>query len=135
MIIRLVVPGEPQGKGRPRITRHGTYTPEKTKTYESYIQYLFTHTFKSDFEPLQGALRADIVAYYSIPKSASKRKQEAMREGIERPVKKPDADNVLKCVADALNEIAYHDDAQIVEASVKKYYADIPRVEVIIEEL
>ena len=53
-----------------------------------------------------------------------------MLKGNIRPTKKPDCDNVLKIVADSLNQIAYKDDSQIVETSVKKYYAEIPRVEV-----
>ena len=37
--VELEVLGQPQGKGRLRFTRNGhTYTPQKTKDYESQIQ-------------------------------------------------------------------------------------------------
>ena len=47
-----------------------------------------------------------------------------MRSGIIRPTKKPDFDNIAKIICDALNGIAYKDDASIVSAIVEKYYAD-----------
>lgn len=43
MKIELVIPGEPRGKGRPRIVRlkngrSGSYTPDKTVSYEELIR-------------------------------------------------------------------------------------------------
>jgi Holliday junction resolvase RusA-like endonuclease len=55
-----------------------------------------------------------------------------MESGELRPVKKPDMDNVLKVVADALNSVAYRDDTQIVDCQLRKFYDKQPRVEVII---
>ena len=51
------------------------------------------------------------------------------------PVKKPDCDNIAKIVLDALNKIAYKDDAQVAELSVKKRYAAAAKVFVHIEEI
>jgi Holliday junction resolvase RusA-like endonuclease len=76
-----------------------------------------------------------VAAYYSIPVSASRKKKAAMESGEIRPTKKPDADNILKVVADALNKIAYHDDAQVVDARVQKSYSRDPRLEVSIEDV
>ena len=68
----------------------------------------------------------------SIPTSKSKKfKQEAILGG-ERPAKKPDTDNIFKCITDALSGIAYKDDKQIVAATVNKWYAEVPRVEALI---
>ena len=53
-----------------------------------------------------------------------------MIKGNLNPIKKPDCDNVLKIIADSLNQIAYKDDAQIVESIVKKRYAEVPQTEV-----
>jgi len=36
--------------------------------------------------------------------------------------------------SDALNGLAYHDDSQIVSATVEKWYSTEPRVEVILME-
>ena len=47
-----------------------------------------------------------------------------MINGDILPTKKPDADNILKIIADALNGIAYADDKQVVTAEVQKLYAE-----------
>lgn len=75
-----------------------------------------------------------IVAYFPIPKSTSKKKRQLMLEGQIRPTKKPDFDNIGKIVCDALNTVAYHDDVQIVDAQVRKFYSEEPRVVVTIQE-
>ena len=75
-----------------------------------------------------------VSAYYPIPKSTSKVKKEKMLKGILLPDKKPDVDNVLKGICDALNTIAYDDDKQIVHMDIEKYYSEEPRTEVILKE-
>ncbi|HHD2713896.1 RusA family crossover junction endodeoxyribonuclease [Clostridium perfringens] len=74
--------------------------------------------------------KALIVAYYKIPKSYSKKRVQAIRDGLEKPIKKPDADNIAKIILDSLNGIAYKDDSQIIELSViKRYTEENERVE------
>ena len=50
---------------------------------------------------------------------------------------KPDIDNIAKSVLDGLNGTAWGDDTQVVEMSIKKYYAldDIEKLEITIEEI
>ena len=57
-----------------------------------------------------------------------------MEEGKIRPTKKPDFDNIGKIVCDSLNKRAYNDDAQVVDAQVRKFYSRNPRVVVTIQE-
>lgn len=78
------------------------------------------------------ALSIEVRAFMSIPSSKSKKFKQAAVLGIERPTKKPDVDNIFKCVTDAMSGIAYKDDKQIVAATVNKWYAEVPRVEVLI---
>ena len=84
---------------------------------------------------LQGPIKASIEAYYTIPKSKSKKIKEQMRKGILRPTKKPDLDNLAKALLDSINGIAYKDDAQVVELSMSKYYAESGFVKVMLEEI
>ena len=50
--------------------------------------------------------------------------------------KKPDADNIIKIIADALNGVAYNDYKQIFMCSCEKYYTDgEPFVCVYIQEI
>ena len=50
------------------------------------------------------------------------------------PTKKPDADNIAKVVCDALNGLAYKDDAQVIDLTVHKRFGD-PKVIVKIWEM
>ena len=81
---------------------------------------------------MEGEVCADITAYYSIPRSATKKRRALMEANEVRPTKKPDADNVSKIILDALNGLAYHDDSQVVELTVKKKFALYPRVDVVL---
>ncbi len=134
MIVTFIIEGEPQGKGRHRTTRTGhTYTPQKTLLYENWIKTCYLSRVGEKM--LQGPIKASIEAYYTIPKSKSKRVRERMLRQLERPTKKPDVDNIAKAILDSLNGIAYRDDSQIVELNMKKLYADMGFVKVTLEEL
>lgn len=132
-VVKFTVPGNPVGKARPRVTRSGhAYTPDKTVSYENMVKMCFIEKY-TDWVPVSGEAILRLNAYYPIPKSASRKKKIDMVIGEIRPTKKPDLDNVMKAIADALNGIAYVDDSQIVTAEVRKYYDDTPRVEVVID--
>lgn len=131
MVIRFTIPGEPKGKGRPRLGRSGhAYTPHDTAVYENLVKVCFKGEYP-EFPPIgpDTGITVRITAYYGIPKSTSKKKRLAMLLEHLRPLKKPDCDNIVKIVCDALNGIAYHDDAQIYELYFIKKYSDTPRVE------
>lgn len=134
MKVSFTIDGEPVGKARPRMnTRTGrAYTPDKTRIYEEYTKILYRSKVKHYFE---GYVRLTIKAFYGIARSDSKKIKEQKVNNTLRPSKKPDIDNVIKLIADSLNEIAYKDDTQIVEIEAMKYYSDNPRVEVTIEAL
>lgn len=131
---RIIVPGEPYGKGRPRFGNGHAYTPKKTADYEAKIKSEWLKQAKG-FKFSQGtALALEVKAYQQPPKSASKKLLAAMSANLVRPKKKPDFDNIAKIIGDALNQTAYHDDAQIVFASVAKYWGT-PRLEITITEI
>ena len=75
------------------------------------------------------------MAYFKIPASASKAAKARMLEDRLRPTKKPDVDNIIKIVLDALNNTAWHDDAQVTDVICEKHYGIIPRVEVTVPTL
>jgi len=91
--IHLTIPGEPKAKQRPKWFKHGTYTPEKTVSYESYIKELFATKYP-EFMPKETALTLHIYAGLFMPKSTSKKKVDMMKLGIIKPIKKPDVDNL-----------------------------------------
>lgn len=128
----FTVPGQPFGKQRPRVAGRIAYTPRETKAHEQQvIGAYFAQTDKRKF--LRPEIR--IKAFYGVPTSASKKRKAAMLAGQIRPQVKPDLDNVAKLVMDALDEIAYEDDKDVVFLSVEKFYSDDPRLEVEIREV
>ena len=129
------IPGQPIGQGRPKFsTINGhvrAYDPEKSRNYKAYVRLLATQAMKDrGFTMIEGPCVLSINAYFEVPKSKSKKFREAALNGLEYPTKKPDIDNIIKAIQDALNGLAYKDDALIVRLGVTKLYSEIPRVEV-----
>ena len=136
-MITFTVYGEPKGKGRPQFTRTGhAYTPERTKSYEAEIVASFRREHPGFVRWEKGVpLKVRIKAIYGIPVNDSKATRNAKLLGQKRPTKKPDADNVEKVILDALNGIAWRDDAQIVDIRTVKEYGWQPCVMVEIDEI
>ena len=133
------IPGAPQGKARPKVVRHGAfskaYTPEKTVNYEALVKLSYQQAAGGLFLGAGVPVRVRIDAYYDTPKSESKKKLRNMLAGLLFPTKKPDWDNIGKIICDALNGIAWKDDAQIVDGHVLKHYSEVPHTDVLIEEV
>lgn len=135
MEVKFIVLGEPKGKGRPMFNRNTGHavTPKDTVNYETLVRMEYANQCEDIKFPDKEMLDMRIKAFYSIPKSVSKKKRASMLAGELRPTKKPDMDNVIKIIADSLNQIAYRDDTQIVDCQVRKFYSENPRVEVTIK--
>lgn len=131
------IEGKIKGKGRPRFTNYGrfvkTYTPKETASYENLIKLQFKISCGDWYSELP--LKMKITAVHGIVKSASKKDRARMLDGELKPTKKPDADNIVKIICDALNGVAYKDDTQVVELEIKKVYGELEKVVVEIEEL
>lgn len=129
-MVRFVVYDKPTPKQRPRFSKKtGTvYTPPKTVNAEHMIRLSFLEQFKSSKIPLfekHEPLKLIVVCYLPKPKSVKRK----------FPTVKPDYDNLLKTITDALQGYAFTDDAQICEVVFKKAYDAVPRTEVIIEKV
>lgn len=130
---RLTIPGEPIAKGRPRLATVGgharAFTPAKTRRYEDIVrQYAVREWGRPMLDGVCICLHAEFVR--AIPASWSKRKRADALAGALHPIGRPDLDNCIKSVTDALNGVVYADDALICVASARKSYGDPPRVEV-----
>lgn len=130
MELTFSVPGEPRGKGRPRFSGNRAYTDSETKAFERKIADCY-QLFRGPVKwPEDAFFEVEVVAYLPIPKSVSKVQQARMEERAILPSRKPDADNVLKAVMDALNHIAYPDDSRVHKCSCAKFYGRDPRLEI-----
>lgn len=112
---KIFIPLTPMPAPRPRVTRNGTYNDPKYTNYKKAIGMLS----KSHFSVSDHPIAMHIIFYFAIPKSWSKQKKDNAIWHTSRP----DSDNLLKGVKDALNGIAYVDDAQVCYVSAKKQYS------------
>ena len=82
------------------------YTPKETVNYETFVKMLYLEKYAGE-KPFEGPVSMLISAFYQIPKSASKRRREAMARHHIPPTTRPDIDNIAKIIMDALAGVAY----------------------------
>lgn len=115
--------GDPVPYTAPKTARRrkrggGSYTafisPPQYVAWKKFVAQVVQGSW--DYEgPMKGPVCLTLKFYLKRPKS-SKRKV---------PDVKPDWDNLGKGVCDALkNDVLFHDDAQVVEGSIGKYYTN-----------
>lgn len=136
-IIRLIIPGRPIGKRSPRFVRRGkfvlTYNPQETDEGRWLL------SAREQFKPVmngalfQGPVEMHAVFYMPIPKSASKKKREAMIANEIKHIVKPDRSNLIKFAEDCLSGELWRDDSQIYTGMEQKRYAEEPRTILIIK--
>ena len=132
-MIVFTIPGTPVGKGRPRFARRGnlvtTFTPEKTASYENLVKVKAEEAMVGR-ELIAGAVAVTILLFITPPASWSNKKMlQALNHEI-LPTTKPDIDNVIKGIFDAMNEIVWNDDKQVVDVTFRKRYANSARATV-----
>lgn len=120
-VVIFGVYGRPVPKGRPRVTRHGTYTPKSTQVFESAIRAAWLEKGEKPFEDGE-ALEVMVNAYFSIPSGTPKSNREKLH--LTPYLKRGDIDNIIKAVLDALNGCAYKDDSAVVSVCGRKFYTD-----------
>ncbi len=137
-VIKLVINQVPQPQPRPRVTVRGKYAhayeSKKIRTYKKLVahKYRLEHAQKL---PTEKPLTVDVRFYRPIQKSISKIERQRRLTGQSWPTVKPDVDNYVKAILDALNGVAFKDDSQIVVLYARKIYSDNPRTEIEITEM
>lgn len=138
-MIQFTVYGDPVAQGRPRAstaTGHvRMYDPAKSRDYKDYVRLASREFAPSQL--LSGALGIEVIAYRPFTSVIRKslKKAAAAEKGELLPLTKPDADNYLKGITDALKNVMWADDSQVVDATVKKRYSERPRIEISIWEV
>ncbi len=123
-IIEFIIPGKLQAKQRPRMngaTRR-MYTKRETRIAEAFIREHFSSQFHTH-QPFRGPVSLEIEFYREPPVSWAKWRQRAAVDGLYMDDIGADLDNKVKTISDALNNIAYKDDRQIVSLCAKKTFA------------
>lgn len=117
MRVTFTIPGKPFGKQRHRVSfkQRRTFNAPANEAFERTVGEIALPHFP---RPIDGPVRLEIDATFIPAASWSKRKR---AEHLHRPhTQKPDTDNVAKAVMDGLNRIAWADDAQVAEITVRK---------------
>ena len=129
MKVKIIIPGKPTPKGRPRFSRKTgrTYTPSDTGRYEKLVRECYRDNYFFDKE----FIKIKVIAKFEIPQSYSKKKREEALSGKLFPTK-CDLDNIVKSITDWLNGKAYADDRYIYNIEAIKVYTD-GEPEVIVE--
>ena len=133
MTVSFVIPAKPAGKARPRLTGDIVYTPMKTKAYENFIKGCYIEQC-GDVNFGDKSISLDVKAYVPLITKFKKAERADALLGLIKPTAKPDADNILKVILDALNELAYDDDRYIYKVTVERIYSEEPRTEITISD-
>ena len=120
-LVTATIPGKPIAKGRPRLGRHGIYSPPSTHDAEERAGWLLRAACPV---PLEGPLEVRVSFCFHYPRSWSKAKRDAVEDGAQPwHLGRPDLDNLLKLILDAANRVLWRDDAQVVKIAATKIYA------------
>ena len=126
----LVYYGEPKPQARARSTsKNGGFFYDPSQNLKQWTLTQIISQMPPNFKPIEGSLEIKMRFYRSMPKSGSKKDKVLMELGVIRPSGRPDIDNFVKLVQDALNRTLYTDDSCIVSLDAQKFYSCKPRVE------
>lgn len=133
-MISYTIPGDPVGKGRPRMTRAGhAFTPAKTRNAEAYAKLIASQAMAG--RPLiTEPVGLSLMIRCAVPESWSGKKKALALAGEIRPGK-PDIDNIAKLIADSLNAVVLVDDKQVANLIATKLYDQQPGIDVVIAPL
>lgn len=128
--MNLTIETDPVGWQRPGRGKYGNrYTPDKTRNFQRMVQLAWSQRGK---RKLYGPLTANIMLVFRMPKSWPKKQKERL---AGKPMtSKPDVDNVAKSILDALNKLAWDDDAQVYKVFVTKVWGWEPCITVTVRE-
>lgn len=131
-MISFSVPGVPVAKGRPRAAFRGghatIYTPAKTREAENL--FAARAMAYAPETPLAGPISMTLRLIFPFPASMPKKRK---IDGMPH-VTKPDADNVIKSILDALQGVFFLDDKQVYALTVTKEYGPVPQTCVVITD-
>lgn len=141
--IRFTVPGIPvaQPRQRHRVIQSGgrafaaNYTPrnDPVNLFKASVQQAAQAVY--DGPPIDGPVLLSVIFVLPRPKGMVWKTRPMPRE---RHTKKPDAENILKALQDALVGLAFRDDSQVCDVHVEKWIAsghEQPHTGVLIEQI
>jgi Holliday junction resolvase RusA-like endonuclease len=139
VLIELHVAGKATTKQRPRFdprTRRA-YTPPSNIINENDVRSVWRDAGAPRIEGTP-PIEIELVILVVRPQGHFNSKGELNKKGLSMPYpsnKRPDVDNGLKLVMDALNSRAYHDDVQVCRAQITREWSDWAETIIRIKEM
>jgi len=127
--MRFTIYIDPQAKERPRFNPFSkqvtAYTPKKTTEFQEEVRRVVTLEFSKtrEFPIYPGGVPLEVNVDL-VFKRIGKFKPKKYGDGLQWKPTKPDFDNVVKAVLDALNGVLWEDDAQVVKSTTQTFYAE-----------
>lgn len=129
-VMTTFIHGDPKPKGRPRVTKHGTYTPPKTREWQNVVHAGVKAALPVE-PPMFPIERVAVwMLFYSTPPSGLSKQRRADALAGKRIPRTSDVDNLAKAVNDALNGVLFADDTQVVWLLSEKAHATVPGVRI-----
>ena len=116
--VSFFIPGPPIGKGRPRVTARGAFTPSKTREYEKHVRacgqaWILT---RKDWQS-----ECPSYDWFALVMTIS------FAQG-----RRPDVDNVIKSIMDGLEKVIWKNDSTVAPI-VKQIDLNSPTPGVLVE--
>lgn len=127
-MIQLTIYGTPIPQGSLRAFKHAktgavitTSDNVKTKPWKQQVSLMAISEMRG--EMIEGPVTLRLSFFLPKPKSVKR----------AHPTVKPDIDKLARAVLDALTGIVYRDDAQVTSVLAQKFYGDVAKCEIYIE--
>lgn len=141
--MKLIILGEPKPKQSARFAKIGkfmrSYQTKEVKQNEQNIQAQILAALPEGFEPFKNPIAIKKLHYVFTPLTSFSKKIKAEIDNgawIYKSTKPDLTDNLSKGLFDAMQGIVFLNDSQIVSMTdVKKYYGNVPRIEIEMEEI
>lgn len=130
----FTVPGNPEPWRRARTSNGRYFTDVRTMAAKDTVVTCFKHD-NPGATPFQSDVRMQVTFFFAAPhRLRIKKHADALAAERIGAAKRPDIDNLCKICLDALNGVAYLDDAQVVMLQASKRYSMRPRIECSLSE-
>lgn len=126
-MIEITIPFAPMGWQRVTpLKGGGVIVPKETREWEQGARRVAaSYCSMRGIKPTADPVRLDVVAYFRPADSWPAWKKQAALQGLIAHTAKPDTDNIIKIVKDAMNGVLYVDDSRVSQCGwPRKLYAE-----------
>lgn len=128
--IRFTIPEASARKGCPGFTnRSYCFATGNTSEYENRVKDTCIKTCHDRRPDFRGHIAVDITAFYPRPE-IQPRKKHLFIKNIRKPIKKPDLSAIAEMIMEALKNVAWQEEKQVICLIMRKEYAEVPCVAV-----